>query len=149
MCMREGPTANRRLDVVEVESRAALIGHERPLSWTAGLLSGCGCVFNLLVILCGTKTPCKKCDQQTLSDAWPIHYCMRMRLGSGRCTVRDLLQSKQSIQCCTSPHLEVPDGTCTLASALLGIFFVCFKISVSIMILYICLYNFGLQHLLI
>lgn len=121
--MREGPTANRRLDVIEVESRAALIGHERPLSQTAGLFWACGCVLDLLVILYGTKTACKKCDQQTLSDAWPIHYCMHTRPSSDRCTVRDLLQSKQSIQCCTSPHLEVPDGTCTLASALLGFFF--------------------------
>jgi len=44
-----------------------------------------------------------------------------MRPSSGCCTVEDLLQSEQSMHCCTLPHLGQPDGTHRLASVLLRI----------------------------
>lgn len=45
--------------------------------------------------------------------------------------VEDLLQSEQSVHCCTLPHLGLPDGTHRLASVLLRIIFFFFiKISV-------------------
>ncbi len=55
----------------------------------------------------------------------------------------DLLQSKQSVHCCTLPHLGLPDGTHRLASALSRIFYyICKKnylyVSLSCYILQFC-----------
>ncbi len=77
--MWEGLAANRCLDVIEVESRAALIGHERPLSQPLLGVYVCVVLFPSHVpLVCQPMWDYEKCGQQTLSNAWPIHYFMHV-----------------------------------------------------------------------
>jgi len=76
--MTERPLAtNRCLDVIEVESRAALIGHERPLSQTVGLFLVCVCVcvvlFPLARSTCLSTYAGQRRPRSVPSRRYPMH----------------------------------------------------------------------------
>lgn len=67
--------ANRCLDVIEVESRAALIGHERPLSQTVGLFW-----VRVCVVLFPSHVPlvCQPMRDKDVLEVWPADVIQRM-----------------------------------------------------------------------